>query len=65
MKYDYLITYIFTSEKGTGIGRAFSKKINKIKKVKDVEKLEEMIRGKQTLKDVAITNYQIVGRYWR
>lgn len=61
MKYDYLIAFSF--EKGTGT--VFATKVRKIKSKENIEEVERIIKEKDNLESVAITNFQIIRRYWR
>lgn len=65
MKYDYLITYNFTGEKGTGTGRVFVDTFGKIKSRENIEEAERVIKENSNHERVAVTNYQIIRRYWR
>lgn len=61
MKYDYLIAFSF--EKGTGT--VFARHVKKIKSKETIDEIEKIIKEKNNIENVAVTNFQIIKRYWR
>lgn len=59
MKYRYFISYFYTRGSLQGVGRANLERNKKIKSIKDIEGIEEIMKVSEDFDNVTIINWRL------